>query len=90
MMSFVVKVILDESEHAGGEGKVVVALYCDRCRRWGSPKTTHLCGTTWKESLLALLMEGSAEDGAINDEATDRAKEARDAGRQNGSRGTSK
>ena len=39
----------------------VIVLYCDRCRRWGRPGTTHLCGATWAENLGELIAELVAE-----------------------------
>jgi hypothetical protein len=41
--------------------KIVTVLYCDTCRRWGRPGTTHLCGDTWAQKLGDLLITLLAE-----------------------------
>jgi hypothetical protein len=64
----------DETLPAG----MVTVLYCDRCRRWGRPGTTHLCGATWDESLGDLLAAFVAEKGLTGPEiATETGRRAR-------------
>lgn len=42
--------------------KPTTVRYCDVCRRWGAPGSTHLCGRNWCVRLWDLLMD-KARDG---------------------------
>lgn len=51
-------VVVPESPDDGARAEVV--RYCDRCRRWGTNGTTHICGQNWSEYLAPVLASAAA------------------------------
>jgi hypothetical protein len=63
-VSFRVFLVVVEPETDGADtADCGPLLYCDECRSWGEPGTTHLCGKNWRPRLTDVLADIFGEEG---------------------------